>query len=391
MPEDDIDPSLYRPFPNVRQARFVTRINRFLVECELDGCLVKAFLPNPGRLQELLLEGRSLLVTEESSEQGRTTTFTAVGVIRDGHPIMLHTHKTNMVVRRLLEEAMVPGLEEARIVRQEVKAGRSRFDFLLQDGFGDIFLEVKSCTLVGKDVAMFPDAVTARGTRHLEELARLSGGATRCAVIFVIHWPFASVFMPDYHTDLNFSRTLLAVRQSVQIIPLSVEWLDDLSLSPRVRLLDIPWPYVEREACDRGSYILVLHLSADTRVDVGKLGPVVFPKGFYLYIGSAMDSLSKRIARHGRLRKRLHWHIDYLRPHTEVRAALAIRSAERLECSIARAIGDISHWSVKNFGCSDCLCNSHLFGMTNDPLKSPEFQRLLQHFRIDRYQPTVQS
>jgi hypothetical protein len=66
-----------------------------------------------------------------------------------------------------------PGLGKARILRSEVRMGRSRFDFLLQEKGEEILLEVKSCTLVGNKAAMFPDAVTERGTRHLEELARL--------------------------------------------------------------------------------------------------------------------------------------------------------------------------------------------------------------------------
>ena len=71
-----------------------------------------------------------------------------------------------------------------------------------------MFLEVKSCTLVGKKVAMFPDAITERGARHLRELADLSRNGSKTAVLFIVHWPLAEVFMPDYHTDLNFTRTL---------------------------------------------------------------------------------------------------------------------------------------------------------------------------------------
>lgn len=248
-------PSIHRPFTQIMEATFTRRINRFLIECRLGRRVIRAFLPNPGRLQELLLNGVPVYLVKEDVLKGRVTTHTAVGVLRDGYPIMLHTHKTNLVVKLLLEDGAIPGFEGAEIVRQEVTVGHSRFDFLLNDGVGDIFLEVKSCTLVGRHVAMFPDAVTARGARHLEELARLSAEGIRTAVVFVIHWPLASVFMPDYHTDLHFARTLLAVRESVQIIPLSVEWLPDLSLTGRTRLLDIPWSYIEQEAQDRGSYL----------------------------------------------------------------------------------------------------------------------------------------
>lgn len=319
------------------------------------------------------------------------TAFTAVAVLRDGHPIMLHTHKTNQVVEQLLNGGLVPGFEGARIVKHEVGIGRSRFDFLLTGGPKDTVLEVKSCTLVGKNVAMFPDAVTARGARHLRELSSLSSDKTRSAVVFVVHWPLSSFFMPDYHTDLDFARTMLAVRESIRIVPLSVQWLPDLSLSRQVRLLDIPWHYIEREAQDRGSYIIILELQNEVVVDIGKLGSVSFSKGFYLYVGSAMNALSKRIERHRRLRKQPHWHIDHLRPHARLHAVLPIRSSDRLECLIADSVNEIAEWSIRGFGCSDCECESHLFAVSRDPLQSTEFQKIIQHFRMDRYQSALST
>ncbi len=69
--------------------------------------------------------------------------------------------------------------------------GRNRFDFLLKEGNKDILLEVKSCTLVGKKVAMFPDAVTERGARHLQELAKFSEEGMETAILFIVHWPFS--------------------------------------------------------------------------------------------------------------------------------------------------------------------------------------------------------
>jgi sugar fermentation stimulation protein A len=95
----------------------------------------------------------------------------------------------------LLQHGKVPGLEKAKIVESEVRVERSRFDFLLEDDTGTILLEVKSCTLFSNKVAMFPDAVTARGKKHLEELTRLSAEGTSCAVLFLIHWPRAEVFL----------------------------------------------------------------------------------------------------------------------------------------------------------------------------------------------------
>ena len=353
--------------------------------CDLDGRVVRAYLPNPGRLAELLLPDSVMYLVESEPSPGRKTDLTAVAVEREGHPIMLHTHKTNDVARSLIEGGKVPGLEQARIIKAEATRGSSRFDFLLDDQGRRFFLEVKSCTLVGSEVAMFPDAVTARGAKHLKELQEISREGLGAAVLFVVHWPVARFFMPDYHTDLAFAERLLEVREDVRIIPLAVEWDRDLALIGEPRLLEIPWGYIEEEARDRGSYLLVLHLGEDREIPVGSLGSVPFRKGFYIYVGSAMATLTKRIERHLRMRKRHHWHIDELRAVCDVRAALAIRASARLECDIAAAVSPIADWSVPGFGSSDCRCPTHLFAMDRDPIATKPFQDLLRFFRMDRF------
>ena len=374
----------FRPFGKIMTARFVERPNRFLVRCERRGRQIDAFLPNSGRLQELLLPGRLLRVIEEEKPGTRKTAYTVVAVDLDGAPVMLHTHKTNAVARYLLERRLIPGLENAEIVKQEKTVGHSRFDFLLSRGGEEVLLEVKSCTLFGKRVAMFPDAITARGERHLRELARAPENGAHGAVLFVVHWPALDFFMPDFHTDLRFARTFLAVRESVSLIPVAVRWQEDLSLSDEVRVLDIPWPQIEREARDRGGYVLILKTEEDRFLPFGRGRTSLLRKGFYLYVGSAMKNLTARMGRHLRLRKRYHWHIDWLRAVSEVHGVFPIRSSSRVECDLAEALSRLADWSVAGFGCSDCSCFTHLFGLADDPLRSEAFHNVLQYFRMDR-------
>jgi len=373
-----------RIFRDVQAATFLDRPNRFLVRCELGGRTVQAFLPNPGRLKELLLPGRAVHLVREENRPARKTRYTAVAVERGGHLIMLHTHRTNDVARHLIEQDRVPGLEGARVARAECKVGRSRFDFLLSHDGTDVLLEVKSCTLAGARVTMFPDAVTERGARHVRELAALSARGMRTVVLFIVQWPGAEIFMPDFHTDLGFTRALLESRHDVEAKAVSVRWSRRLALLPEVRALRIPWRTIEREASDRGSYLVLLHLNRPRSIPIGKMGRVRFPKGFYIYVGSAMANLTKRLERHRRLRKRIHWHLDWLRPHVRFVETLAIRSSDRLECDLARAIEGIASWSIPGFGCSDCGCRSHLFGMPEDPLCRESFHDLLAWYRMDR-------
>jgi len=370
-------------FGPTEKAVFLKRPNRFVVVCGFHGKTIKAFLPNPGRLWELLLPG-AVLYLEKSLQPERKLPYTVVAIEREGRPVMAHTHRTNDLVEHLLRKGMIPGLEGTEITRREVQHGNSRFDFLLKRRKEEVYLEVKSCTLFGKSIAMFPDAVTARGKKHVEELADMKDHGKFGAVVFLICWPKARFFMPDYHTDLEFSKTLLAVKNKVTFFPVGWEMNPDLSLTSQVRLLEIPWDILEKEVEDRGSYILILRLPAERTLNIGKLGRVKFRAGYYLYAGSALKNLAQRLERHRRERKKLFWHIDYLRAHAEVHLALPIRASDPLECELADALKKISDWQVPSFGCSDCSCGSHLFGMRKDPIHTPEFISLLQHFRMDR-------
>lgn len=389
-------PAPFRPFPaeRLRRATFVERPNRFVVTCRLEtGEQVAAYLPNPGRLRELLLPGAALTLLEHAPPAGGVAKlgYTAVAVAREGRPVMLHTHRTNDAARHLIEAGSVPGLETARVVAAEHRVGRSRFDFLLEHDGAPLLLEVKSCTQFARRVAMFPDAVTTRGARHVRELAELARGGARTAVLFVVQWPDAELFLPDYHTDLDFSLALLEAREHVRVIALGVGWSPELALEPGARTLEIPWPLVEREARDRGSYLLLLELGEAATIEAGGLGPVRFARGFYVYVGSAMASLGPRIERHRRRRKRLHWHVDFLRARATVVDALPIRAADRLECELAAAVRGLAGWAAPGFGASDCGCGGHLFGFSTDPRRSASFQALLQRFRMDRLEPLARQ
>jgi sugar fermentation stimulation protein A len=311
--------------------------------------------------------------------------WTVVAARRQGRPILLHTHLTNQVVARLLEGGLIPGLTDARIVKREVRAERSRFDFLLERAGRPYLLEVKSCTLFGNRIAMFPDAVTERGSRHLRELAAISRReGLSCGVIFVVHSSGARFFLPDYHTDPEFARTFQQMKDRLDFRAVAVTWEKDLRLKPTVRELAIPWDLIDRENRDSGSYLLILELARDMNLTVGSLGETFFPKGFYLYVGSAKRGLASRLARHLRRRKTFFWHIDYLRDQTDECKAIPIRASRSLEHDIAASLEGIADWTVAGFGASDCGCPTHLFGMKDHPLGCRPFLGLLQHFRIDR-------
>lgn len=110
----------------------------------------------------------------------------------------------------------------------------------------------------------------------------------------------------------------------------------------------------------KGSYALLISLDGDEDIQVGSLGVIRFSRGFYLYIGSAMNGIEGRVSRHLRKDKKIHWHIDYLLQKAEILEIYYLEGKKRWECSLARACEE-RFLVVPRFGSSGCGCGGHLF------------------------------
>jgi sugar fermentation stimulation protein A len=117
-----------------------------------------------------------------------------------------------------------------------------------------------------------------------------------------------------------------------------------------------------------GTYALVLFLSEDKNIRIGRLGSIHFPSGYYVYVGSALRNLSSRIQRHLALAKKIHWHIDYLRAEATVVGVFCIRQPIRYECALAEEIARIADDRIPHFGSSDCRCKTHLSYFRENPI-----------------------
>jgi len=363
----------HAPFPELLPATYLERPNRFILHCRLaNGQQVRAFLPNPGRLQELLLPEVRVYLAPAAVRPSRKTGYTVVGVAGEEHPIFLHTHVNNAVARHLIESGQVPGLRRATIQRAEVPFGRSRFDFLLRHRGADVYLEVKSCTLFGNRVAMFPDAVTDRGRRHLEELAELARSGTKTAVLFIVHSNQVDWFMPDYHTDLAFSQTLVEVRDQVRIIPLAVAWREDFTLAPAPRALEIPWRYVAREARDRGNFLILCR----TGTRAGQ--PAVAP-GYYMYTGWCGERLGRFLAR---FKKGALPPPQFLGtpPGMEVVEAYPIVSSQDRQSAMDEQLQ--AHYAPSALPAQDFAETPPIAWTPNDPRQFRPFHHFLARFRM---------
>lgn len=114
----------------------------------------------------------------------------------------------------------------------------------------------------------------------------------------------------------------------------------------------------------KGCYCLIIRLDEDCEIKIGKLGKIYFKKGHYVYVGSAMNSLESRINRHLNEEKKLHWHIDYLLKESEISNVIYNVSTKKVECELSQYLSNKTT-SIKGFGCSDCMCESHLYYFKN--------------------------
>lgn len=199
-------------------ATLIGRKNRFTAIADLGGELTDVHIPTSGRLGELIVRGHRAMLRPAGSPN-RITKWDLVLIEYAGTWVSIDSLQAN----RLFGEAVLAGrLPEfrgySRILR-EVCVGSSRIDFCLEGPSGLCYVEVKSVTLVEDGVAIFPDAPTERGRRHLEELEALKSSGHRACVAFVVQRPDARHFAPNRRTDAPFARTLArAAENGVEVL-----------------------------------------------------------------------------------------------------------------------------------------------------------------------------
>ena len=202
-------------------AVFLERLNRFAARVRSGGDDLLAHLPNSGRLGELLTPGRPCLLAVRPAPRRRT----AADLI-----FMLGPQGWVSVDARLPGRLLVEHVEEGRdgrwqgyrLLQPEYRpafAAGSRLDLLLQGPRGPVAVETKSVTLVEGGTALFPDAPTARGRRHLQVLAQARRRGMEACVVFVVQRRDARRFAPHAAADPDFAEALRrAAREGVQVL-----------------------------------------------------------------------------------------------------------------------------------------------------------------------------
>lgn len=200
-----------------RPAILLGRTTRFSVAVARGGREEIAYLPNSGRLRELLTPGRSVFLVERPGP-GRKSHYDLVAVSRGQATVWVDARTPNILIGKALAASALPQFKGYSVLAREARLARSKVDFLLGNGPERCFLEVKSVTLVHRGRALFPDAPTQRGTRHLRDLAQAKREGFRAAILFVIQREDAEAFSPNDEMDREFGKALReAAREGVEV------------------------------------------------------------------------------------------------------------------------------------------------------------------------------
>lgn len=213
---------------------FIERPNRFIAKVLVDGKTETCHVLNTGRCKELLIKGVTVYLNE-SSNINRKTKYDVVKVIKEDKLINMDSIAPNKVMEEYLKN-------QFNEVKREVTYKNSRFDLFVN---GDTFIEVKGVTLEKDNIAMFPDAPTERGRKHIYELVDAVKNGFNAKIIFVIQFKGAKCFIPNYKTDPEFKKALLYAQENgVEILAYdSIVTEDSIKINERVEVcLDLLLP-----------------------------------------------------------------------------------------------------------------------------------------------------
>jgi len=222
-------------------ATLIRRYKRFLADARLsDSSIVTAHCANPGAMTGLNMEGLRIWLEPNDDPKRKLNYSWKLVELGDDHWAGIDTSLPNRVVENALRLGRVPELAAYGEIRPEVAYGKnSRIDFLLSEpGLPDAYVEVKTVTLRRQgQVAEFPDTITKRGTKHLEELTRMIAQGFRAVMLYAIHRTDCTGFRVAADIDPDYARAFDAARDA------GVEMLAyDIALSPEAGTLRNPLP-----------------------------------------------------------------------------------------------------------------------------------------------------
>ena len=203
--------------------RFVKRLNRFEGIVEINGREETVHIPNTGRCREILFDGARVILEIRESKT-RKTPYELIMVYKGDRLISIDSQAPNKIVEEAVRENLIKEIGSYEYIKREAIYQRSRFDLLLKkteesEKEESCFIEVKGVTLEIEGTALFPDAPTERGTRHMKELTSARQEGYRAAVIFLVQMENIKTFTPNKLMDGEFSEALAAAHsEGVEVL-----------------------------------------------------------------------------------------------------------------------------------------------------------------------------
>lgn len=198
-------------YDHLQKGIFIERKNRFVADVEIDGVKTGVHVPNTGRCKEIFVPG-TVVYVNRSANPARKYAYTLCAVYKGERLIHIDSAAANRLAEEALKAGRVKGLEDVTEVEREKTYGTSRFDFRFRKGEQLCYMEIKGVTLENDGIAMFPDAPTERGARHLEELIQAKNEGYGAYVMFVIQMKGVTRFLPHQERDPAFTASLSKAR-----------------------------------------------------------------------------------------------------------------------------------------------------------------------------------
>ncbi len=205
---------------NLISGEFIRRYKRFFVDVKINNSVITAHCPNTGSMKGLLNKGNRVWITKSKNPK-RKLKYTLQIIENKKSKIGINTHLTNEIVYEALKSRSIKNFKNFDNIQREVRFGKdTRFDFLISTKNSKSFIEVKNVTLSRKKgLAEFPDAVTSRGLKHINELVKAKDKGFEAYLFYVIQRDDCDLFSLAKDIDPEYYEILLkAVKKKLNII-----------------------------------------------------------------------------------------------------------------------------------------------------------------------------
>lgn len=227
-------------YSNIIKGEFISRPNRFIANVKIENEIHTVHVKNTGRCKELLVPNCTVYLSG-SDNPNRKTKYDLIAVEKerkDKPPLLINMDSqiVNYVAEEWLKESGFFGKNAA--IRREVTFGKSRFDFFIETENQKTFLEIKGVTLEKDGIALFPDAPTERGLKHINELIEAKRKGYSSYILFVIQMKEITEFSPNSETHMEFAKSLKkAEEEGVKIMAMDCDVSpDEIKISKEVKI-----------------------------------------------------------------------------------------------------------------------------------------------------------